>query len=284
MWFVTGASGQLGQLVAQELARIATPSAITLGSRDPEKLAHLAKQGFMTAKFGFDDPAGMVAALRGHDRVLIISGDAPVDQRILQHRAAITAAKTAGVKRVVYTSFANPSEASLFSFAKIHAATEADLAASGLSYIALRNNIYAEMLAGAIAHAKETGSLALPGHQGKVSFVARADAAAAAAAALASPNEASRALEITGQDSWSLNEIAAELAKIWGKAVTPSELPQDVFGHILASLGIPPFVVEAIQGIRAAAGKGEYATVSGDFEKLVGRKPESLANALKRLA
>lgn len=284
MWFVTGASGQLGQLVAEEFARIAKPAEITLGTREPEKLARFAAQGFRIARFGFDDPAGMEAALKGHDRVLIISGNAPVEARILQHRAAIHAAKSAGVKRIVYTSFTNPSEASLFSFAKIHAATEADLAASGVQFIALRNNMYAENLAGAIAKAKETGTIALPGHQGKVAFVARADTAAAAAAALASADGTSRALEITGPDSWSLVEIAAELGKIWGKPVKADELPQEVFGQVLASFGLPPFVVEALQGIRAAAGKGEYAAVSQDFETLVGRKPESLPRALKRMA
>ena len=50
---------------------------------------------------------------RNSQTVLIVSGDAPNDVRIRQHRAAIDAAKKAGVARIVYTSFTNPTAQSL---------------------------------------------------------------------------------------------------------------------------------------------------------------------------
>jgi NAD(P)H dehydrogenase (quinone) len=152
MYFMSGASGQLGQLVTQELSGKVHPKDVTLGSRHTDKLASFAAEGFNTARFDFDDAAGMEKALKGHDTLLLMSGDGPTEQRTAQQLAAIAAAKAAGVKRINYTSFANPTAKSLFSFS--HEATEAALKASGVTYTSLRNNQYAENISGAVDYAR----------------------------------------------------------------------------------------------------------------------------------
>src|SRR5216117_2887515 len=102
MIVVTGAGGKLGRLVADELMKHRKASDVTLGSRDLAKIADLAARGVRTVRADFDDPASLDAAFAGAQTVLIISGDAPNDVRIRQHRAAIDAAKKAGVGRIVY--------------------------------------------------------------------------------------------------------------------------------------------------------------------------------------
>jgi NAD(P)H dehydrogenase (quinone) len=89
MYFVSGASGQLGQLVTQELSGKVNPKDVTLGSRHTDKLAGFAAKGFKTARFDFDDAAGMEKALEGHDTLLLISGDGPTEARTAQQLAAI---------------------------------------------------------------------------------------------------------------------------------------------------------------------------------------------------
>ena len=124
MIVVTGAAGKLGRLVADELAKRTNPGRVRLASRDPAKIADLAARGFNTMRADFDDPASLDAAFAGAETVLVVSGDAPNEVRIRQHRAAIDAASKAGVARIVYTSFTNPAAQSLFPFAWIHADTE----------------------------------------------------------------------------------------------------------------------------------------------------------------
>lgn len=284
MYFISGASGQLGQLVTQELSSKVNPKDVTLGSRHTDKLAGFAAKGFKTARFDFDDAAGMEKALKGHDTLLLISGDGPTEARTTQQLAAIAAAKAAGIKRIVYTSFTNPTSKSHFSFAKAHEATEAALKASGLAYTSLRNNQYAENIGGAVDYAKQAGTLALPGAAGKVAFITRADIAKAAAAALTEKALGNRIYEITGPKAYDLQEVAALLAAKWNKPVTAAELPQEAFAGMLSGMGLPPFLVEALQGIRAAVGAGEFETVSNDFEKLTGTKAESYESYLKRAA
>lgn len=284
MYFISGASGQLGQLVTQELLGKVDPKLVTLGSRHTGKLAGFAAKGFKTASFDFDDATGMEKALKGHDTLLLISGDGPTEQRTTQQLAAIAAAKAAGVKRIVYTSFANPTAKSLFSFSKSHEATEAALKASGLASTSLRNNQYAENISGAVDYARQAGTLALPGAAGKVAFITRADIAKAAAAALIEKAPGNRIYEITGPKAYDLHEIAALLAAKWNKPVAAAELPQEAFAGMLSGMGLPPFLVEALQGIRAAVGAGEFEKVSTDFEKLTGAKAESFESYLKRAA
>ena len=72
MYFVTGASGRLGQLVAGEVAKRGAAGQTTLGSRDRAKLDGFAKQGFGTAAFDFDNPQSMHAVLKGHRRLVLI--------------------------------------------------------------------------------------------------------------------------------------------------------------------------------------------------------------------
>lgn len=109
-----------------------------------------------------------------------MSGDA----WIRSDQPAIDAATAAGVGRVVYTSFTNPTRDSLFPYAAMYAETEARLEDPGLSCTILRNNQYAGNLDSALAAARATGTLALPGPEGKVAFITHTDVAAATAGAL----------------------------------------------------------------------------------------------------
>ena len=284
MYFVTGASGKLGQLVAAELAKHAAPGSVTLGSRDIGKLEPFARQGFRTAIFDFDKPQSMRVALAGHDRLLMISGDSPNEKRIAQHKAAIDAAKAAGIKTIVYTSFTNAGAESLFTFARVHAATEAYLKASGLAYIFLRDNQYAENLTSALAHAKETGTLAVYGSKGKVAYLPRPDVAFAAATALLSKSNGNAVYEVTGPEAYDAADIARILSRKWNKPVTAVELPRLALTSILTGAKLPDFLIEALISLHEAAAAGEMAAASSDYEKLTGHKPESLESFLIRTA
>jgi NAD(P)H dehydrogenase (quinone) len=277
MIVVTGAAGQLGRLVTAELGKRMSPAGIRLATRDPSKLAG---GGFAVVRGDFDDAASLEAAFAGARTALLISGDAPNEVRIRQHRAAIDAAKRAGLGRLVYTSFINASPESRFPFAWIHADTEAYLKSSGLGWTILRNGAYAENLGNAIAQAKATGTLAIPGAKGKVAYISRADIAAATAAVLAGDGHAGKAYELTGPEALDLAGIAAA----FGRPVQVVDADPAAYGKILASVGLPPFLVEALIGLYAAAAAGEYAAVSPDAARLAGRTIEPASAVVRRLA
>ena len=98
---VTAASGQLGRLVLDALlARGVAPADVRAGARTTDALADYARRGVEVVRLDYNDPATVSAALKGVDRVLLISGD-ELGRRVEQHRGVIDAAAAEGVDHLV---------------------------------------------------------------------------------------------------------------------------------------------------------------------------------------
>ncbi len=141
---ITGAGGQLGGSVLNELlARGAKPGEIVVVTRSPEKLAAFAAKGVAVRAGDFDAPAGLAAAFKGVDTLLIIpTSELRPGKRTPQHKAAINAAKAAGVKHLVYVSTigARPGQDLMQS----HLETEQAVYGSGIPWTVLRMGMYFE--------------------------------------------------------------------------------------------------------------------------------------------
>ena len=214
---VTGATGQLGHLVIEALLKTTPAAEITAAVRSPEKAADLAALGVNVKAADYTKPETLEAAFEGTDRLLLISSS-EVGQRAPQHQNVIDAAKKAGVKLLAYTSILRTDTTPL-GLGEEHRATEAALAASGLNYVLLRNGWYTENYAASIPPALEYGVFLGAAGEGRISSAARADYAAAAAAVLTSDGHEGKTYELSGDDSYTLAEFAAEIAKQSGKEV-----------------------------------------------------------------
>ncbi len=284
MIVVTAASGRLGRAVAAEIQKRMQPGEVRLAARSPDKIADLAAQGFSTLRADYTDRASLDLAFAGAERVLLISGVSANEQRIQEHRTAIDAAKAAGVQRVVYTSYANPTAASLFPFAAIHGDTEAYLQASGLAHTILRNRPYAANLDGSLAQSKTNDLLASPAADARVAYITHPDAAAAAVGALLGAGHEGKTYEITGPEAVTLHDIGAVLSAARGKQVNVSKSALADLHAYFQSLKLPPFLVEALVGSSAATAAGEYQKVTGDAARLAGRATTSMREYVKKFA
>jgi NAD(P)H dehydrogenase (quinone) len=218
------------------------------------------------------------AAFGGVQRLLIISTDA-VDRpgrRVQQHRNAIDAAKVAGVRHIVYTSMVAPDEASPVPFAVDHRLTEEALERSGLEYTSLRMMWYMEGLVGRAGQALASGKWITTAGEQKTADIAHLDCARAAAAALVSSEGGKRVLDMTGSQAHSVSEIAATLTKLTGKPIEVVHVTPEQYEEGLKAAGLPPFVVPIVWGIDVNTRMGRAGKVSGDFEKLTGRKATTL--------
>lgn len=280
---VTGATGQLGRLVVDALARRSPSAPLAVSVRSPDKAADLAARGIEVRHGDFDAPESLARTFAGAGTVLIVSGDAPVDVRIRQHRNAVDAAKAAGIGRVVYTSFVDPRPQSRFAFAAIHADTEDYLRASGLPFTILRNGVYADNLMGFIGRALESGTLAAPAGDGRVAFVSRADLAEATAAVLLGAGHAGRTYELTGPAAVSYHEVAAAVSRRSGRPIAYQPIATEAFADGLTRAGLPPFMVTALSGLFEAVAAGAYADVSDDGSRLAGRPLEGIDAFLGRV-
>lgn len=278
---ITGASGHLGRRVA-ELLLDAGQHHIVLATRTPAKLADLADRGAIVRAADFDNPASLATAFAGVDRLLLVSTDV-LDQpgrRIAQHRAAIIAAASAGVRHLVYTSLLNAVPDSVMSLAPDHAQTELALAASPLTWTVLRNNLYADNLLASLGFAVATGQLHTASANGAVSYVTREDCARAAAAALASSETTNRTLDLTGPAALTAADIAALTTTITGRPVKHLPVSADGLRAGLTQAGLPAGLVEALVTFDLASARGELNAVSPVFTQLTGCAPTSVATFL----
>ena len=277
---ITGASGHLGRRTAELLLDQVEPSTVVLVSRRPEELADLAARGAETRRGDFNDPASLLEAFAGGERLLIISTDA-VGQRVSQHANAIDAAKRAGVHAVAYTSFTNPSPENPSAVSADHRETEALLTASGLEWTLLRNALYSEFRIPEAQAALASGTLHHNQGTGRSAYVSREDCAAVAAAWLAGGSEhAGRVYDVTGPELLGADDLAKIYSAAGGSPVTAANVDDEAFVAGMQGAGLPPEVAGLLASFGAAIRGGHLDQAPNTVEELTGRPPRRVSEVL----
>jgi NAD(P)H dehydrogenase (quinone) len=278
---VTGASGHLGRLVAEELLERIPPSEIVLVTRHPEAIADLGDRGATVRRGDFDEPDSLVPAFAGGERMLLISTLA-VGRRVPQHRAAIEAASAAGIRHLVYTSFPKPvADHPVGPIATEHGETEAILHESGLDWTVLRNATYAELQVPPGALAVAGGKLYTNAGDGRLASVSRRDCARAAAAALTTDGHEGKTYDVTGDEALSQTELADLLSEVSGRAVELIPVGDRTLSWGLTRNGAPKPVARAIVAFGKAVREGYYDVVDPAVTTtLTGAPPRSLRDVL----
>ncbi|MGL6020294.1 MAG: SDR family oxidoreductase [Gibbsiella quercinecans] len=266
---VTGATGQLGRLVIEALLKTIPANQIVAAVRSPEKAQDLAKQGLVVRQADYNQPATLQAAFQGVSKLLLISSS-EVGQRAAQHQAVIDAAKAAGVELIAYTSLLH-AETSPLLLGEEHRQTEAALQQSGLPFVLLRNGWYSENYAASIAPALAHGAFIGAAKAGRIASAARADYALAAAKVLQLDGQAGKVYELAGDDSYTLAEFAAEIARQSGKAVNYVDMSQAEFAAALKGAGLPAGLADVLADSDVGAAQGALYDDSHTLSRLIGR-------------
>lgn len=267
---ITGASGQLGRLVINNLLKTLPASQIIAMARNPEAVTDLSTRGVEVRVADYTKPETLEAAFAGVDRLLLISSS-EIGQRLPQHRNVIAAAKQAGVKLLAYTSILHADVSSL-GLAEEHRQTEGEIRDSGIPFVSLRNGWYTENYTASIPPALAHGAFLGSAGEGRISSASRADYAEAAAAVLTSrEDQAGRIYELAGDQSYTLTQFAAEIALQSGKPVVYKNLPEEEFKAVLIGAGLPEGVAALLADSDAAASKGALFDDGRQLSGLIGR-------------
>jgi len=278
MIVVTGATGQLGLLVIAALLKKVPAAEIVAAVRNPEKAKDLAESGIQVRYANYSQPASWDEALKGADKVLLISSS-EIGQRVSQHRNVIDAAQRRGVKLLAYTSVLH-AEASPLGLAAEHRETEALLSASGVPFVLLRNGWYTENYTAGVPAALAHGGVYGCAGDGRIASATRADFAEAAAVVMTSDNQASRVYELAGDTSYTLTELAAEISRQSGRNIGYVNLPEAEYISVLVKAGLPEVIAELLADSESGAAKGALFDDSCQLSKLIGRPTTSLATAI----
>jgi NAD(P)H dehydrogenase (quinone) len=280
---VSGASGQLGALVIEELlARDVAPADLILVSRTPvtEHLQVYAQRG-ASVRFGdFNQPASLAAAYEGGDRMLLISINAGGGDRPELHRVAIEAAARAGVKHIAYTSYVNADLNSESTIAVDHRRTERILEQSGVAWTMLRNQIYANGLVDQAVQIVRDGRYVTHTPDARVAYVTRENCAAAAAAVLATSGHENKAYNITGPDAIGPRELVALASEISGKPIELVVLTESEYRQRLAESGMAEPAIDGAISFAAELDSPYLREPTAAVELLTGRRATSIRDLL----
>lgn len=280
MVVVTGATGQLGRLVIENLLRTEPAPSIVALVRDPAKAADLSLLGVQVRQADYTQPASLRTALAGADKLLLISSsELEPGQRASHHRAVIDAAIDCEVKLIGYTSVLHANTSPL-GLAADHVQTEAMLKASSIPFVVLRNGWYTENYTISIPTALTHGALMGSAGDGRIASAARADYAAAAALAMTLPDQAGRVYELAGDTAYTLSEFAAEISRQSGKAVNYVNLPRADYKAALVGFGLPESVADLLADSDSGASQGGLFDDTFQLSTLIGRPTTPMAETI----
>ncbi|GAB3255824.1 SDR family oxidoreductase [Kineosporia babensis] len=280
---VTGATGNLGRHTLQLLLETVPAERLAGLSRSPERAADLAAQGVDIRQGDYSDFDSLVKAFAGVDKLLLVSAQAFTD-RNTQHYKAITAARQAGVKHVIYTSIQRDDELGInqVGVTESDVFTEKTLRASGLTYTILHNPMYLDQIAGYIGtDAYETGVRVPPG-EGTMAPALLRDLAAGNVAVLTQDGHENKSYTLNGSEAASYRDIATTLSTIHGKPVPYLPVPVAEFHESYLQKGIPEHVAEFLTAWVAGVGLGSFSKNTDDLEKLIGYRPTSYREFLEQ--
>lgn len=270
---ITGATGQLGRLALAALKARAPQADLIALVRNPAAVTDTPARAFDYTK-----PETLAPALAGVDTLVLISSN-DFNDRAGQHRAVITAAKAAGVRRIIYTSILK-GDASPMLLAQDHIATEAALNASGLSVTLLRNGWYSENYTGALQASVAHGALIGASGAGRIASAARADYAEAIAVTALDDSHADKTYELAGDVPHSMADFAAEVSRQVGKDIPFNTLPKDTYAQILQSFGLPEGFAAILADSDDHAARGALLDESHSLSHLIGRPTTPIAQTI----
>ena len=279
-YLVTGATGALGRLAIDALLKRVPAASLIAGVRNSEKAADITAKGVALRVLDYNQPETLGPALKGVDRLLLISGN-EVGKRVPQHTAVIEAAGRAGVSRLAYTSILR-ADTSTVGLAREHKETEAVLAGSGVPHVLLRHGWYTENFLGGIPTALQFGVLSHCAGEGGFSSATRAEYAEADAAVLTADSVSNgHWYELAGSSSFTKPQLAALLSRLSGKPVANNSLSEAAYRESLVKAGLPGFVADILSSSDAGAARGDLFDDSRTLEQLIGRPTQTIEDAVK---
>ena len=276
---VTAASGQLGAAIVKATSQSVGVDNVVAVARTPEKARAL---GVEVRPGSYEDRSALEQAFAGIDTVLLVSGmDAP-DKRIVQHRNVIEAAKSAGVRKLVYTSVQGPLVDSAFApIVQSNRQTEEDVKASGLNWVIGRNGIYIEPDVEYIDTYKAKREVVNCAGEGLCGYTTRSELAYAYARMLTEPQHDGHTYNLHGERI-SQATLARHLGGLLGLDLRYREMDVDAYrADRVAELG--EFIGNVVAGIYQGIRAGAY-DVPSDFAAAAGREHQAWSDYFAALA
>jgi uncharacterized protein YbjT (DUF2867 family) len=219
----------------------------------------------------------------GVDGLLVLSPQDPALDRM--EAKAFAAAAAAGVAHVVKMSTTKPEPDSPIPWWRAHWRSEQALREAGPSWTVLRPNGISFFLLEHAEPVRQHGTFRTAAGDGRMALIDADDVAAVAAAVFDEPaRHAGAVLDLTGPDTVSYGDVADILTSVTGRPVSHVDVSPDEGRDLLRSYGMRDWEVEGILAnwLMTRDGSGGFDRVTGEVERLTGRRPKGVAVFLEQ--
>ncbi|HMU38052.1 MAG TPA: SDR family oxidoreductase [Pseudomonadota bacterium] len=233
---VTGASGNTGRAVAEELQRQGVPFvAMTHSSTN---MARFKAQGIDVIFGDFDAPETLRSALSGTKKAYLVC--TPDEKLVRRETAFIRAASEAGVEHVVmcsaYLSGVDAETQNLRS----HGVIENILKTSGMAYTIIRPVGFMQTFTLFVWDmVQRAGAISLPAGDGGMALVDTRDVAMIAVKALTESGHEGKVYDVTGPESLSPGQQADILGRVLGRKIHYLPMEGSGLSRVMSVLGVP---------------------------------------------
>ena len=280
MILVTGAGGNVGRPLIEQLASAGMPARAAYHSAD--KAARARAAGLDAVMVDYARPETLSPALDGVYAVFLLA--AGVQGQIEGETNVVRAAKAAGVRRIVKLSVFGAAEEE-FGFARTHRPVEREIEASGLEWTHLRPASYMQNFTNFMAptirsqHAIYT---LIP--DSVFNHVDTRDVARVAATVLSRDGHEGKAYTLTGPRSFTYREAARAIGVVTGAPVQVVALTESDIRAGMKSHGVPDLYADHLVDLDRwyESGKGDQLTSS--IRDVTGREPTTFESFVEEFA
>lgn len=275
MILMTGSTGHVGWALLRRLPPVQVRAIVhSQSSREA-----IERYGAQAVDTDFDLPETLESAMAGCDHLFLLSPPWPGQAE--REKAAIDAAKRAEVQHVVSVSILGAHPTSSSAICRWHGEIDEHLVASGLDFTILRPSGFMQVHLMPVETVKATNRWYGMTGDGAAGYIDSEDVAAAAGAALTSPRHTGRTYDLTGPESITMAQAAAQLSVVIGREVVYIDLPAEQFHASLLAAGLPGWLADPAVSLYSSIREGHAATITNSVEELTGQPPRSYREFLQ---
>ncbi|MYF88751.1 MAG: NAD(P)H-binding protein [Boseongicola sp. SB0676_bin_33] len=266
---ILGATGKDGSAILRNMAGAPNLS-LRAAARTPEGRTKVSPHAHEVVNFDFEDPDSYGAALKGADRLFLLTGYS-VDM-LHQSKALIDRAAEAGVRWVVHLGTHAPDDTA-FKHHAWHQLIERYIEWRGLGFVHLRPAMFmVNILDYAKANRDRPGVLIHYTGDTRVAWVDVEDIGRAAARILANPRKHDGATCFLDSEALSMAEVAAVLQEVTGQ--------EWIFEHRDAAALLPRLQAAGREMTYAQSGVAFFRAVASGQARDVGKTHDTLQSLL----
>lgn len=265
MFVISGATGHTGSVVAETLIDQGHPVRVIV--RSEAKGESWQKKGAEVAIADIMDIDAMTMALRGATGAYFLlppdlASETFIDDSLKRAEAIVAAARAARLPHAVILSSVGAQHQDRIGPIATTARLERLFVQASIPLTAIRPGYFLENIQDvmpAVLHEGIYPSMILP-LDFRIDMVATKDIGSTIAAALVDPTpDAHRVIELKGAAQYSAEDIAAELSRHLGRAITPVAVPQDAWVAQLTASGLSRQSAESLAEMHENINNGRIA-------------------------